>query len=79
MDLFDLDHDARRHLAAACAAEGLDESYASFVARHLDLADATWRWCCSSSCDPCVNQLGRAVDRARSQLGVAPDDSSGAN
>ena len=74
MDLFDLDQQARRLLAEACAAEGLDESYASFVARHLDAADTTWRWCCGSSCDPCVQALGRAVDPARAALGVLPAD-----
>ena len=76
MDLFDLDREARRALGDACAAEGLDESYASFVARHVEAADATWRWCCSSSCDPCVNQLGRAVDRARALLGIEPPESA---
>ena len=73
MDLFDLDHDQRRKLAEHCAAEGLDPSYASFVATHLDAADKSWRWCCSSNCDPCVTQLGRAVDRARRALDVWPE------
>jgi hypothetical protein len=74
MDLFDLDARARESLAEICAAEGVGESYASFVARHLDVDDASWRWCCGSSCDPCVQALGRAVDRARAALGVLPAD-----
>lgn len=49
-------------------AEGVDDSYVAFVARHVDAEDATWRWCCNSSCDPCVTRLGRVVDRARSEL-----------
>ena len=27
---------------------------------------------CSSNCDPCVTQLGRAVDRARAHLDIWP-------
>ena len=73
MDLFDLDARARESLAEICAAEGVGESYASFVATHLDAADKSWRWCCSSNCDPCVTQLGRAVDRARRALDVWPE------
>ena len=72
MDLFDLAPDARRALGEICAREGIDESYASFVAKHLDADDKTWRWCCSSNCDPCVTQLGRAVDRARAHLDIWP-------
>lgn len=52
---------------------GVDESYYAFVARHVDADDATWRWCCNSNCDPCVNSLARVVDRARGELAL-PDD-----
>ena len=72
MDLFDLQPAKRRALQNACAKEGLDVSYASFVAQHIDVADASWRTCCSSNCDPCVKTLGRAVDRARRDLGLSP-------
>lgn len=48
------------------ATEQVDASYLSFVQRHLDADDAGWRWCCGSSCDPCVQRLGRVVDAARS-------------
>ena len=47
---------------------GVDESYYAFVARHVDADDATWRWCCNSNCDPCVNTLARVVDCARREL-----------
>lgn len=72
MDLFDLSPDARRKVTEALEREGVDPSYASFVARHLDADDASWRWCCGSSCDPCVQALGRAVDRARHDLRLGP-------
>ena len=52
-------------LTAGLAEEGLDPSYAAFVVRHLHADDGTWRWCCGSSCDPCVQRLGRVVDRVR--------------
>ena len=71
MDWFDLDAGQRRAIADSCAKEGLDDSYTSFVAQHLDAPDANWRWCCGSNCDPCVQQLGRAVDRARQALCMA--------
>jgi hypothetical protein len=49
---------------------GVDESYYAFVARHVDADDAMWRWCCNSSCDPCVNTLARVVDLARRELAL---------
>ena len=72
MDLYALSPEDRLSVAAACAKEGVDESYASFVAEHLDATDDSWRWCCGSSCDPCVQALSRAVDRARIALGILP-------
>ena len=36
MDLFDLDPAARDALQQICEREGIDASYASFVARYLD-------------------------------------------
>lgn len=79
MDLFDLDPAARDALQKICEREGIDASYASFVARYLDAPDKTWRWCCGSSCDPCVHSLGRAVDRARADLQIGPDSDDAAN
>jgi hypothetical protein len=59
---------ARRLLAT----EGVDPSYVAFVAQHLDLPDGRWRWCCGSSCDPCVERLGRVVDGVRAARAQAP-------
>ncbi|MFN6147123.1 MAG: hypothetical protein ACK5AL_12245 [Planctomycetota bacterium] len=53
---------------------GVDESYYAFVARHVDADDATWRWCCNSNCDPCVNTLARVVDQARRELALPGTD-----
>jgi hypothetical protein len=77
MEFFDLTISQRKVVAAACSSEGLDESYTSFVARHLDTSDSSWRWCCGSNCDPCVQSLGRAVDRSRRELGIQPPGLSG--
>ncbi len=55
------------------AHERIDPSYLAFVQRHLAAPDATWRWCCGSSCDPCVERLGRVVDAARRLAGPNPD------
>ena len=52
-------------------AEHIDPSYHVFVLRHLREADAGWRWCCGSNCDPCVEGLGRVVDAARQLLGIS--------
>jgi hypothetical protein len=60
--------DATAALHAGLAGERLDPSYATFVLRHVAADDATWRWCCGSSCDPCVQRLGRVVDRVRHAL-----------
>ena len=54
------------------ADEGIDPSYVVFVVRHAIEPDATWRWCCGSTCDPCVTQLGRVVDRTRLATATGP-------
>ena len=51
-------------------AEHIDPSYRVFVLAHLRVADANWRWCCGSNCDPCVEGLGRVVDAMRQNLGI---------
>jgi hypothetical protein len=68
MDPAKLTADARARIAGWLADERVDASYTAFVAHHLDRDDATWRWCCGSACDPCVQRLGRVVDRARHDL-----------
>lgn len=65
----DLPEPARSALAAGLAEEALDPSYAMFVLRHVHVPDGNWRWCCGSACDPCVQRLGRVVDRVREALG----------
>lgn len=72
LDLFSLPAEQREQVLEACHKEGLDGSYVHFVARHLDVPDRDWRSCCASSCDPCVQTLGRAVDRARQALCMTP-------
>lgn len=72
MDLCRLREDDRDAIARLCADAGVDPSYAAFVAQKLDAADASWRWCCGSRCDPCVERLGRVVDGARRLLRIGP-------
>ena len=77
MEPGELAPDAVAHVLRLLADEALDSSYLAFVARHLDLPDAAWRWCCGSQCDPCVQRLGRVVDRARQALCMQPPAGSG--
>lgn len=69
MDPASLPADAKALLVDWLAEEAVDASYIAFIARHLDADDSTWRWCCGSHCDPCVQRLGRVVDRARHAFG----------
>ncbi|HEX6813256.1 MAG TPA: hypothetical protein VF384_16665 [Planctomycetota bacterium] len=71
------EHPTPAELATWLAEERIDDSYAVFVRMHADADDATWRWCCGSSCDPCVQRLGRVVDRVRAARAAraARDDS----
>jgi len=73
MDPAALPADAAAKIAGWLADEAVDGSYLAFVARHVDADDATWRWCCGSTCDPCVVRLGRVVDRARQTLAIGGD------
>ncbi|MBL8753059.1 MAG: hypothetical protein JNK15_07120 [Planctomycetes bacterium] len=59
------DPDGLAHIAAFLRDENVDASYLQFVLQNVDQPDAAWRWCCGSHCDPCVQRLGRVVDRAR--------------
>ncbi len=72
MDPFTLDAGTTARIRAWLAAEGVDASYLVFVARHATEPDATWRWCCGSKCDPCVERLGRVVDQTRMALAISP-------
>jgi bacterioferritin-associated ferredoxin len=64
--------EAAAWIRARLGAEGVDDSYVAFVARHLAEPDDTWRWCCGSHCDPCVQALARVVDAARLELAMRP-------
>jgi hypothetical protein len=64
-------------ICARLAEAAIDASYVTFVARHVDAADSTWRWCCGSNCDPCVERLGRVVDQTRQDLCWSPDRAPG--
>lgn len=77
MEPGELAPDAMAHVLRLLADEALDPSYLAFIARHLDQPDAAWRWCCGSQCDPCVQRLGRVVDRARQALCMQPPAGSG--
>ncbi|MBL8749920.1 MAG: hypothetical protein JNK78_12220 [Planctomycetes bacterium] len=72
MDASSLPPHATATIAAMLTDERVDPSYAAFVVRHLDAPDEGWRWCCGSNCDPCVQRLGRVVDRVRTALAIAP-------
>lgn len=65
----------------ACARLGFPASWAGTVAARLADPHDAWRVCCGSACDPCTEQLGRAVDLARHELrrhaaGWLPDQDS---
>ena len=77
MDPSGLSAAAAETIRQLLADEAVDDSYLAFVARHIDAADAGWRWCCGSNCDPCVQRLGRVVDRARQVLCTAPPEGPG--
>lgn len=47
---------------------GLPGDHAPDVRALLDAPDESWRSCCGGFCDPCVQAIGRAVDRARALL-----------
>jgi hypothetical protein len=47
---------------------GLDPIWRGNVAELLTRTSDSWRRCCGGACDPCTEQLGRAVDRVRALL-----------
>lgn len=52
-------------LSQAMLENGLDEVYTGTVRGLHARTDDTWRECCGSSCDPCMLQFARVVDRLR--------------
>lgn len=64
---------AREQELQRCIAEhlreaGVDPGYQRFIRDHLERDDDGWRWCCGSTCDPCVTRLAQVVDRVRAAL-----------
>lgn len=51
---------------------GLRDTQRGFVVMYLDKDPVEWLSCCGSYCDPCVQTIGRAVERAREVLGRPP-------
>lgn len=48
----------------------IDPSYRETVRNLVHDTDDRWRVCCGSACEPCVEQVARAVDQVRSLIGV---------
>ncbi|MCC6672916.1 MAG: hypothetical protein IT458_17765 [Planctomycetes bacterium] len=55
-------------VAAALRECGLPPSYHDTVRQHVTSGSEEWRVCCGSGCDPCVEQIARAVVRAQALL-----------
>ena len=50
---------------------GLHRAFKSTVRRFVLLENDDWNICCGEDCDPCVNELSRAVERAREILAAS--------
>ena len=57
-------------VAQSMREKDLHPAFALLVRRCVLDASDEWRVCCESDCDPCVNDLAPAVDRAREILGA---------
>ena len=68
--------DRRKHRALeealdfALAEHGVDPSYRATVRNLVHDTNDRWRVCCGSTCEPCVEQVARAVDQVRALIGV---------
>ena len=49
---------------------GLSDAQRGFVTQYLHVDPIEWMSCCGSYCDPCVQTIGRAVERTRDVLGL---------
>ena len=47
----------------------IDGSFRETVRNLVHDTDDRWRVCCGSACEPCVEQVARAVDRVRALIG----------
>jgi hypothetical protein len=54
-----------RAIEMAMREQMLDPAYRGFVMLYLGRPDDHWRQCCNGSCEPCVLQIARVVDRVR--------------
>jgi hypothetical protein len=52
-------------MAQAMREHMLEDAYRGFVLLYLHRPDDHWRQCCYGSCEPCVLQIARVVDRVR--------------
>lgn len=59
-------------IAQALAENMVDGVYQRLIERYLEADDDGWRNCCLSNCDPCVQTIGRVVDRARELMASEP-------
>jgi hypothetical protein len=57
-------------VAQSMKEKGLHSAFTPLVRSFLLDASDEWRVCCQTNCDPCVNDLAPAVDRARELLGA---------
>lgn len=61
-----------RVLLEATAFAGLRPDQVGFVRAYLHRPNAEWASCCGSMCDPCVQRIVIAVERAREVLQICP-------
>ncbi|MCA8943234.1 MAG: hypothetical protein KDB80_11795 [Planctomycetes bacterium] len=54
-------------IARAVEAAGLDESYVPVIRGYVEDTSDLWRVCCSTHCNPCMQDLGTVVDQVRSE------------
>lgn len=55
---------------AGVAFAGLRDTQRGFVVQYLYVDPVEWMSCCGSYCDPCVQTIGRAVQKTRELLGL---------
>ena len=57
-------------LDLALEEQQIDVSFRETVRNLVYDKDDRWRVCCGSACEPCVEQVARAVDQVRALIGV---------
>ncbi len=61
-----------RAVAAACAACNLHGDDVYLVASLVERPRAAWPACCGSGCDPCMEDVALAAEKACALLGIDP-------